>query len=78
MTNVELAELLKEGGYDIDSSTISNYKTGRRKVSPAFIHHVSICLDLNQDQVNALLQAYVFDILIAFLKEFNEVAQREL
>lgn len=75
-TNSQLQSLLNLQGYTIDTSTIGNYRNGKRKIPPSFIYYISAALELEREQTDALIQAHIADIEFSFIREFTEIMSK--
>jgi hypothetical protein len=62
-------------GFDIALSTIGKYESGELKPNGVYIHQVSICLELNDQEVDALFKMAAMDFTINLSEEYGNSRQ---
>ena len=71
-----LYELMLQRGYPFSLSTINKIELGTRHPSASFIYHVAECLQLDEQERQALVEAYLADITLNFMNEYLTEAKR--
>jgi hypothetical protein len=73
-----LQEKLEQGKYGIGYSALDKYELGQRHPRGQAVYAISVCLELNEAETEALLSACVADLQLEILREYKEaVTQNE-
>jgi hypothetical protein len=74
-SQTQLKRLLESNGFSISISAVNKYQTGTRSPPVDFIYHVSVCLNLDDEQTSALLNACGMDFYLGLIKEYTEYSK---
>jgi len=66
----ELERLLRDNYYQVANGLVSKYEAGLRTPPPNIMQAIAKALDLNNEQLNALVSAHFADFQLSFWKAF--------
>jgi hypothetical protein len=73
----DLHRMLQESGSEWSLSAVNKYLQGDRNLTAEFLFYAAKCLELTDDQKNALLNAVIADMVMGFMDEYHTVVTQD-